>query len=125
MVHAALDRWLSGEAVGEFDGRFAIPMGGNAGGLGPRDVAVLGRLTAPMPVAQVLTSRLEVAALERLVARLAVASVAVLVLASAWVAVDPQDRYNAEHRQLGLQGLGGVAAALVGAVAGYLARSKP
>ena len=63
--------------------------------------------------------------LERLVARLAVASVAVLVLASAWVAVDPQDRYNAEHRQLGLQGLVGVAAALVGAVAGYLARSKP
>ncbi|MEY4696345.1 MAG: hypothetical protein RIT14_773 [Pseudomonadota bacterium] len=69
MVHAALDRWLSAEAVGEFDGRFAIPMGGNAGGLGPRDMAVLGRLTAPMPVAQVLTSRLEVAALERLVAR--------------------------------------------------------
>ncbi|MBD1203269.1 MAG: hydantoinase/oxoprolinase family protein [Rhodobacteraceae bacterium] len=69
MVHAALDRWLSAEAVGEFDGRFAIPMGGNAGGLGPRDVAVLGRLVQPMPVAQVLTSRLEVAALERLVAR--------------------------------------------------------
>lgn len=69
MVHAALDRWLSSEAVGEFDGRFAIPMGGNVGGLGARDVAVLGRLTAPMPVASVLTSRLEVAALERLVAR--------------------------------------------------------
>lgn len=69
MVHAALDRWLSAEAVGEFDGRFAIPMGGNAGGLGPRDMAVLGRLTQPMPVGQVLTSRLEVAALERLVAR--------------------------------------------------------
>ena len=69
MVHAALDRWLSNEAVGEFDGRFAIPMGGNAGGLGPRERAVLERLVAPMPVAQVLTSRLEVAALERLVAR--------------------------------------------------------
>jgi len=69
MVHAALDRWLSSEAVGEFDGRFAIPMGGNAGGLGPRDMAVLGRLAQPMPVQQVLTSRLEVAALERLVAR--------------------------------------------------------
>lgn len=69
MVHAALDRWLSNEAVGEFDGRFAIPMGGNAGGLGARDMAVLGRLVTPMPVAQVLTSRLEVAALERLVAR--------------------------------------------------------
>lgn len=69
MVHAALDRWLSGEATGEFDGRFVIPMGGNAGGLGPRDMAVLGRVTEPMPVAGALTSRLEVAALERLVAR--------------------------------------------------------
>lgn len=69
MVHAALDRWLSAEAVGEFDGRFAIPMGGNAGGLGPREKAVLERLVAPVPVGQVLTSRLEVAALERLVAR--------------------------------------------------------
>lgn len=69
MVHAALDRWLSADAVGEFDGRFAIPMGGNAGGLGPRDRAVLERLVQPMPVGQALTSRLEVAALERLVAR--------------------------------------------------------
>ncbi|MBC2834621.1 hydantoinase/oxoprolinase N-terminal domain-containing protein [Paragemmobacter straminiformis] len=69
MVHAALDRWLSADAVGEHDGRFAIPMGGNTGGLGPRDLAVLGRLAQPMPVAVALTSRLEVAALERLVAR--------------------------------------------------------
>ena len=35
----------------------------NAGGLGPREVAVLSRLTEPMPVAQALTSRLEAAAL--------------------------------------------------------------
>jgi N-methylhydantoinase A/oxoprolinase/acetone carboxylase beta subunit len=69
MVHAALDRWLSADAVGEYDGRFVIPMGGNTGGLGPRDLAVLGRVTAPMPVGNALTSRLEVAALERLVAR--------------------------------------------------------
>lgn len=69
MVHAALDRWLSTETAGETDGRFAIPMGGNAGGLGPREVAVLSRLTEPMPVAQALTSRLEAAALDRLVAR--------------------------------------------------------
>jgi N-methylhydantoinase A/oxoprolinase/acetone carboxylase beta subunit len=69
MVHAALDRWLSSETAGETDGRFAIPMGGNAGGLGPREVAVLARLTEPMPVAQALTSRLEAAALDRLVAR--------------------------------------------------------
>ena len=69
MVHAALDRWLSSETAGETDGRFAIPMGGNAGGLAAREAAVLARLTEPMPVAQALTSRLEAAALDRLVAR--------------------------------------------------------
>jgi len=69
MVHAALDRWLSSETAGETDGRFAIPMGGEAGGLSAREAAVLARLTEPMPVAQALTSRLEAAALDRLVAR--------------------------------------------------------
>jgi N-methylhydantoinase A/oxoprolinase/acetone carboxylase beta subunit len=69
MVHAALDRWLSSEAVGEMDGRFVIPMPGQRGGLNARDIAVLDRITAPMPMAHALTSRLEVAALERLVAR--------------------------------------------------------
>jgi N-methylhydantoinase A/oxoprolinase/acetone carboxylase beta subunit len=68
MVHAALDRWLSTETAGEFDGRFVIPMG-RAGGLSARETAVLDRITAPMPQAQALTSRLEAAALERLVAR--------------------------------------------------------
>ncbi|WP_135447641.1 hydantoinase/oxoprolinase N-terminal domain-containing protein [Tabrizicola caldifontis] len=69
MVHAALDRWLSSDAVGEMDGRFVVPMSGQRGGLGARDLAVLDRITQPMPMAQALTSRLEVAALERLVAR--------------------------------------------------------
>ncbi len=69
MVHAALDRWLSTETAGEFDGRFVVPMAGQAGGLTPREAAVLARITAPMPMAQALTSRIEVAALERLVAR--------------------------------------------------------
>ncbi|MFN4192510.1 MAG: hydantoinase/oxoprolinase N-terminal domain-containing protein [Tabrizicola sp.] len=69
MVHAALDRWLSSEAVGEMDGRFVIPMGGQRGGLNARDLAVLDRIATPMPMAAALTSRLEVAALERLVAR--------------------------------------------------------
>lgn len=69
MVHAALDRWLSSEAVGEMDGRFVVPMSGQRGGLNARDLAVLDRITQPMPMAQALTSRLEVAALERLVAR--------------------------------------------------------
>lgn len=69
MVHAALDRALSAEAVGEYDGRFVLPMGGNAGGLAPREAALLDRLDRPMPVAKALTSRLEAAALDRLVAR--------------------------------------------------------
>ncbi|MFP5481224.1 MAG: hydantoinase/oxoprolinase N-terminal domain-containing protein [Alphaproteobacteria bacterium] len=69
MVHAALDRWLSSEAVGEMDGRFVLPMTGQRGGLNARDIAVLDRITQPMPMAHALTSRLEVAALERLVAR--------------------------------------------------------
>jgi N-methylhydantoinase A/oxoprolinase/acetone carboxylase beta subunit len=69
MVHAALDRWLSNEAVGEMDGRFVVPMSGQRGGLTARDLGVLDRIDRPMPMAAALTSRLEVAALERLVAR--------------------------------------------------------
>lgn len=73
MVHATLDRLLGSEAVGEQDGRFVVPMQGHAalhsGGLSAREAAVLARITAPMPMAAALTSRLEVAALERLVAR--------------------------------------------------------
>lgn len=69
MVHAALDRWLSSDTVGEMDGRFVLPMPGQRGGLTTRDLAVLDRIAQPMPMASALTSRLEVAALERLVAR--------------------------------------------------------
>jgi N-methylhydantoinase A/oxoprolinase/acetone carboxylase beta subunit len=69
MVHAALDRWLTSETVGETDGRFVVPMPGQRGGLSPRDITVLDRIDRPMPMAGALTSRLEVAALERLVAR--------------------------------------------------------
>jgi N-methylhydantoinase A/oxoprolinase/acetone carboxylase beta subunit len=69
MVHATLDRALSTETAGEFDGRFVVPMGGNAGGLNPREATVLARITAPMPMAAALTNRIDVAALERLVAR--------------------------------------------------------
>ena len=69
MVHAALDRWLFSDAVSEFDGRFVIPMHGQTGGLTPREANVLARVKDAMPLAQALTSRLEVAAMERLVAR--------------------------------------------------------
>ena len=61
---------------------------------------------------------------ERLVRRLAGLAVVAVLGVGGWVAVDPLDRYSAEQRQLGLQGLGSSAAALVGAVAGYLARGK-
>ena len=74
MVHATLDRALSTETAGEFDGRFVVPMldktgGGNAGGLNTRETTLLARISQAMPVALALTSRIEVAALERLVAR--------------------------------------------------------
>lgn len=69
LVHDTLDRCLASDVAGEFDGRFAVPMGGNAGGLSAREAALLARIEGPMPVAAALTSRLEVAALERLVAR--------------------------------------------------------
>jgi N-methylhydantoinase A/oxoprolinase/acetone carboxylase beta subunit len=69
MVHAALDRWLSSDTAGEFDGRFVIPMQGQTGGLTAREATVLERVTKPMPLSLALTSRLEVAAMERLVAR--------------------------------------------------------
>lgn len=72
MVHAALERALALEAVSEADGRFVVPMPGavaQAGGLSPREAAVLARIGAPMPLGAALTTRLEVAALERLVAR--------------------------------------------------------
>ena len=69
MVHAALDRALATDAVGEFDGRFVVPMAGQTGGLSAREAAVLARVTGPMPLQAALKSRLEVAAMERLVAR--------------------------------------------------------
>ena len=69
IVHAALDRALTTDKLGEFDGRFVIPMPGQTGGLTSREIAVLARITGPMPMALAMTSRLEVAALERLVAR--------------------------------------------------------
>ncbi len=69
MVHMALDRALSSDVSGEHDGRFVIPMQGAQGGLSPREATLLARITVPMPLAQALTSRLEAAALDRLVAR--------------------------------------------------------
>lgn len=69
IVHTVLDRWLASDTVAEIDGRFVVPMPGHRAGLTVRDLAVLDRIDRPMPVAAALTSRLEVAALDRLVAR--------------------------------------------------------
>jgi len=69
MVHAALDRALAAEAGGDHDGRFVLPMAGDGAGLAPRDAGLLARITAPMPVASILKSRMEAPALDRLVAR--------------------------------------------------------
>ncbi len=69
MVHAALDRWLQSEAVGELDGRFALPMGGEASGLPARDLELLSRLAEPVPLARWVRSRIELAAVDRLVGR--------------------------------------------------------
>ena len=68
-VHAALDKALASDVVGEHDGRFVIPMQGQTAGISAREAQVLARITKPMPLAIALTSRLEFAALERLVAR--------------------------------------------------------
>jgi N-methylhydantoinase A/oxoprolinase/acetone carboxylase beta subunit len=72
MVHTALDRALATDTAGEFDGRFALPMARDSAaiaGLTPREAALMARITAPMPLAACLTSRLEIAALTALVAR--------------------------------------------------------
>lgn len=69
MVYDALDRALATEVAGEMDGRFVVPMSGNTAGLSTREATVLARIDRPMPMAKALASRLEAAALDRLVAR--------------------------------------------------------
>jgi N-methylhydantoinase A/oxoprolinase/acetone carboxylase beta subunit len=51
MVHAALDRALTAEAVGEHDGRFAAD-GGRGGGPWPARGGASGALAGPMPLAR-------------------------------------------------------------------------
>jgi N-methylhydantoinase A/oxoprolinase/acetone carboxylase beta subunit len=69
IVHAALDRALAADAVGEHDGRFVVPFAGAVDGLNAREAALLARITGVMPVASALQTRIDTAALERLVAR--------------------------------------------------------
>lgn len=75
LVHGALDSWLGMDAVGEHDGRFAIPMwaDGPPAGLNAREAAVADRLRAgPARVADAVRTRLELPALMKLVSRGAV-----------------------------------------------------
>jgi N-methylhydantoinase A/oxoprolinase/acetone carboxylase beta subunit len=68
MVQAALDRALSSETSGEFDGRFVVPMGGaQAGGLSAR-IGGAGAGDAAMPMAEAQSRGLRWRR-ERLVAR--------------------------------------------------------
>jgi N-methylhydantoinase A/oxoprolinase/acetone carboxylase beta subunit len=69
MVHDTLDRALASDTASEYDGRFVVPMAGNTSGLTTREETVLARITQAMPLASAMKTRLEVAALERLVAR--------------------------------------------------------
>jgi N-methylhydantoinase A/oxoprolinase/acetone carboxylase beta subunit len=71
LVHEALDRALAAELLGEHDGRFVVAVGGAApAGLAPREAALLARIGGrAATVASVLQTRLDAAALNRLVAR--------------------------------------------------------
>jgi len=74
LVHSALDRALQAEANGDDDGRFVLPLNlpGATTGLTVREAAVLARLTGASSVNAAVTTRMEEAALMRLVARGAV-----------------------------------------------------
>ena len=70
-VHAALDAQLARPVPGEHDGRFVRRVAGqDDGGLPDRAMSVLARIGSdPKPVSEVVTTRLEMQALRRLVAR--------------------------------------------------------
>ncbi len=72
LVHDALDTWLAQDAVGEMDGRFALPMwrGTPPRGLAPREEGVVERMVdGPVRLADAVRTRLDLPALMRLVQR--------------------------------------------------------
>ena len=69
LVHSALDRALQAESTSDADGRFVVPLHLPAAGLTGREAVVLARLVGPMTLAAAAPSRMEEAALMRLVAR--------------------------------------------------------
>lgn len=73
MVHKSLDAALSDDRGGEFAGRFVLPINRhelNTSGLNLRESTVYERVSiGPQPMSDVLSNRMELAALDRLVAR--------------------------------------------------------
>lgn len=73
MVHEVLDRQCASERVGEYDGRFIVPMKmrhGLADGLGEREQRLLDKLNGQArPMGRIVTSRMDLMTLERLVSR--------------------------------------------------------
>ncbi len=71
LVHRALDRALATDTPQEGDPRFAVPLWTTLpAGLDPREAAVAARLAdGPLPLSQVIASRVEGPALQRLVTR--------------------------------------------------------
>ena len=73
LVHDALDRQLATERAGEFDGRFVVPMnaqGRSPAGLNSRELQLLERLDSQASeMGKLLKARIEISALDRLVAR--------------------------------------------------------
>ncbi len=70
LVHAALDAALTSDPAPEGAGRFAVPLFHDLpAGLDPRESAVAARLAGPTGLAQAVRTRVEAAALDRLVRR--------------------------------------------------------
>lgn len=95
LVHASLDRQLARDLSGEFDGRFALALRGRdriAAGLSQREEKLLARLAdGAAEMSSLAASRMDHAALERLVSR------GLVMLAG----VTPTDAAHALGRQTG------------------------
>ncbi|GHA50868.1 hydantoinase [Amylibacter ulvae] len=73
LVHATLDRQINDWRVGEFTARFVVPVQGfdrSPAGLDARDLRLLERIgDTPKPLGDVLQTRVELGALDRLISR--------------------------------------------------------
>ena len=73
IIHPALDRQLSSDRVGEFDGRFLLPLRGygrSSDGLGRKELAVLAEIGDTLcEMANVIRNRSDLLCLDRLVGR--------------------------------------------------------